>query len=108
MKLTPKQAADRTGVSVSLIYLWCDQRLLSHFRFGGMGRRGKILIEESELDAFMDKMRVEAEIPSEPTITAPKTKPGVAAFGNLNSDRLLAAWRREGVLSDPPGEDSVR
>ena len=56
MKLTPKQAAAQAGVSISLVYLWCDQRLLTHFRFGSKGKRGKILIEESDLVAFMRQL----------------------------------------------------
>jgi excisionase family DNA binding protein len=51
--LTAKQAADRVGVSDSLIYEWCAQGILPHYRFGRNGRRGKILIDEAELDAFM-------------------------------------------------------
>jgi len=62
--LTPKQAADKIGVSDSLIYEWCSAGLLPHYRFGRSGRRGKILIDDTELDAFMAahhrKARVEA------------------------------------------------
>ncbi len=52
MKITAKQAAIRAGVSLSLIYLWCDQRLLPHFRVGSKGKRGRILIEDSEAGRF--------------------------------------------------------
>jgi excisionase family DNA binding protein len=53
MKLTPKQAAARHGLSVSLIYQLCSERRLRHFRCGGKGRRGKILIEEEDITAFL-------------------------------------------------------
>lgn len=53
MRLTAKQAADRARVSVSLIYQWCAERRLRHLRVGARGRRGKILIEEEDLEAFL-------------------------------------------------------
>lgn len=58
-KLTPKQAAERAGVSPSLIYLLCAERRLKHYRVGGEGRRGKLLIDEEDLDRFMESCRVE-------------------------------------------------
>jgi excisionase family DNA binding protein len=58
--LTPKQAAARIGVSDSLIYDWCSSGLLPHYRFGRPGRRGKILIDDRELDAFLASCRQEA------------------------------------------------
>ena len=65
--LTPKQAAARIGVSDSLIYEWCSSGLLPHYRFGRPGHRGKILIDEKELDALLaacrQEARPEAEIP---------------------------------------------
>ena len=51
--LTPKQVAERVGVSDSLVYEWCAQGLLKHYRFGGKGRRGCIRIEEADLAAFL-------------------------------------------------------
>jgi excisionase family DNA binding protein len=61
MKLTPREAARRAGCSLSLIYQLCDERRLPHYRLGGRGRRGRILIEESDLDAFLAGCRVEAD-----------------------------------------------
>ena len=72
MKLTPKQAGQRAGVSASLIYRWCEQWLLPHFRFGGRGSRGKIMIEDVDLDAFMARMRVEAMTPEQVTSIPPR------------------------------------
>jgi excisionase family DNA binding protein len=60
MLLTVKQAAERAGVSESLIYQLCEERRLAHFRLGGKGKRGKIGISPSDLDAFMNSIRVEA------------------------------------------------
>jgi excisionase family DNA binding protein len=66
--LTPKQAAASLGVSDSLIYEWCAEGVLPHYRFGRNGRRGKILIDETELKSFMAAHRQEkqpqAEVPA--------------------------------------------
>jgi excisionase family DNA binding protein len=52
VKLTVKQAAERAGVSPSLVYGWCQEHRLRHYRFGGKGRRGKIMVEECDLDTL--------------------------------------------------------
>jgi len=57
-KLTVKKAAERAGVSAALVYQWCEERRLTHYRAGREGRRGKILIEESDLDAFLETLKV--------------------------------------------------
>jgi excisionase family DNA binding protein len=95
--LTVAQAADRARVSGSLVYEWCASKRLAHFRFGKPGRRGRILIEESDLTAFIDVCRVGAE--ATPAIRQSVSQ---AAFQNLDSDRLLSAWQQQGVLRDPP------
>jgi excisionase family DNA binding protein len=61
MKLCVKQAAARAGVSASLVYEWCRDRLVPHYRCGAKGRRGKVLIEESDLDAFLSACKVNAD-----------------------------------------------
>jgi excisionase family DNA binding protein len=70
--LTPKQAAQRAGVSVGLIYGWCESKQLAHYRAGVKGRRGKILIAEADLEAFMQTLRVETAGLKAPP---PKAKP---------------------------------
>ncbi|MFO0845494.1 MAG: helix-turn-helix domain-containing protein [Gemmataceae bacterium] len=64
--LTVAQAAERIGVSDSLIYEWCGAGLLPHYRFGRPGKRGKVMIEEADLDRFLAACRHEArpEAPS--------------------------------------------
>jgi excisionase family DNA binding protein len=59
--LTVAEAAERAGVSDSLVYEWCQTRRLAHFRPGGKGKRGKILISPDDLDVFISSLRVEAE-----------------------------------------------
>ena len=63
--LTPKQAAEKAGVSTSLVYEWCAQGLLPHYRFGREGRRGIIRIEEAELETFLAHCRQSARAPEE-------------------------------------------
>src|SRR5579872_2359648 len=63
--LTPNQAAEKAGVSTSLVYEWCAQGLLPHYRFGRQGRRGTIRIEEAELEAFLARCRQAARPPEE-------------------------------------------
>ena len=60
VKLTVKQLAERNGVSKALIYLWVEERRFPVFRLGGIGRRGRILIEEEEFATFLKEQRVEA------------------------------------------------
>lgn len=57
--LTVKQAAQRAGVSIALVYQWVESRLISHFRLGGKGKRGVIRIDEKDLDSFLVSCRVE-------------------------------------------------
>lgn len=66
--LTPKQVAERVGVSDSLVYEWCAQGLLKHYRFGGKGRRGCIRIEEADLDTFLAACIHEARPPPAPPL----------------------------------------
>ncbi len=71
-RLTVKEAAGRAGVSSALVYEWCDERRLAHYRVGGVGKRGKILIEPADLDVFMASLKVEPrEVPVRP---APQKK----------------------------------
>jgi excisionase family DNA binding protein len=57
--LTTREAAERAGMSPSLVYRWCREQQLPHYRFGTQGRRGKILIAPADLDDFMQHCRVE-------------------------------------------------
>jgi len=60
-KMNAHQAAEHAGVSASLVYQWCAERRLPHFRLGKSGTRGKLLIEQADLDAFLTSLRVEVE-----------------------------------------------
>jgi len=63
MNLTIQQAAVRLGVSPSLVYAWCRQRLLTFLRFGRPGKRGKIVIPEDSLAEFAQRHTVAREAP---------------------------------------------
>jgi excisionase family DNA binding protein len=59
MKLTIREAAKAAGVSTSLLYQLCGERRLRHYRVGGEGRRGKIMVDEADLTAFLEECCVE-------------------------------------------------
>jgi hypothetical protein len=50
MMLAVKPVAERLRISASLVYSWCEDHLLPHYRMGGEGKRGKILIEQAAAD----------------------------------------------------------
>jgi excisionase family DNA binding protein len=50
--LSARQAATRLGVSLSLVYQLCSEMVLKHYRIGGKGKRGRICIEESEVEQY--------------------------------------------------------
>ena len=56
--LSVRDAALRVGVSASLVYQWCAEGTLPHYRLGGSGRRGKIVIDPAELDKLFADSRV--------------------------------------------------
>ncbi len=59
-KLAVKEAGDAEGVSPALVYRWCQERRLKHYRVGSEGRRGKILIDSADLHEFMKQCLVES------------------------------------------------
>lgn len=58
-KYTVNEAAKVVGVSPSLLYKLCQEQLIPHFRVGGKGRRGKILLSLADINVFMQTCRVE-------------------------------------------------
>jgi excisionase family DNA binding protein len=66
--LTPMQVAEQAAVSVSLVYEWCAQDLLRHYRLGGKGKRGCIRIEEKDLHDFLSRCRQEPRSEAPPPV----------------------------------------
>jgi excisionase family DNA binding protein len=66
--MTVKQVAARLRISASLVYGWCEDHMLPHYRMGGQGKRGKILIEEAALIAFMQSRKVEGGVGNCPNL----------------------------------------
>lgn len=61
--LTPKAAADRLGVSSSLVYQLCQQGVLPCYRFGGAGKRGRVMVAEPDLEAYIEQCRQAPKVP---------------------------------------------
>jgi len=55
--LTVQLAAEKAGVSKSLVYIWVEKNVLPHFRLGKPGSRGTIRIDESDLKTFLDSLK---------------------------------------------------
>jgi excisionase family DNA binding protein len=62
MRLNVKEAAARIGCSASLVYQLCMERAIPHVRVGGQGKRGKVLIEEADLESYLESCRVEPKV----------------------------------------------
>lgn len=75
MRLTVQQAATRAGVCVNLVYNWCQSRRLAHYRLGGEGRRGRILIDDSDLEAFLQACLIEPAVAVSPSTAPHDRKP---------------------------------
>ncbi|VTR93074.1 transcriptional regulator : : HTH_17 [Gemmata massiliana] len=51
--MTVKEAADRIGISQSLVYALCHESILAHTRHGRPGCRGTIRISEDAVVAYL-------------------------------------------------------
>ena len=58
-RLTVKEASRLAKVSPSLIYQWIREKRLACFRMGGLGKRGRILIDPADLDVVIRECRQE-------------------------------------------------
>lgn len=61
--LTVKAAAERMGVSDSLVYELCACGSLPHVRIGRPGSRGCIRIAVADIDAFLARQKVSGTAP---------------------------------------------
>jgi excisionase family DNA binding protein len=60
--MTVKEASKELEISPSLAYQLIADGRLPHVRIGGKGRRGKIIIKEKDIEAFLAKCRVASEV----------------------------------------------
>lgn len=80
--LTVDEAAGRACVSPGLVRGWVRDGLLPHLRVGSRGRRGKILIDPTDLDGLLASFKVAARraVPAAPP---PPAAPPASAFTHL-------------------------
>lgn len=93
--LSPKEVAQQLGVSVSLVYQWTTgEGRLAHYRTGGEGKRGRIIIDPADLDAFMRSLKVEGRSPAPSSSGQVSSSSPVGPFSELDPERLARAWRK--------------
>src|SRR4051812_19722986 len=97
MNFTVRQVAERLRVSTATVYQLCADQKLPHFRVGA--GRGTIRIREEDLEDFLRRAMVQPKGPDVPRPSPPASTHG-PIFTSLDGDRLLDAWRRQGVLAD--------
>jgi excisionase family DNA binding protein len=66
--ISVKAAAKKIGVSQALVYQLCAEGTLPHYRVGGKGKRGKIVIDPNELENYFQGRRVEPAPGTQPPL----------------------------------------
>jgi len=101
---TVAEIAKRLGVSPNTVYSAVETGLLECHRLKSKpGARGTIRVSDEQLTKYLESMKVEKR---QNNTSFPRDTVG-GAFKNLDSGRLLDAWRRQGVI-DEPCEDNAR
>ncbi len=72
--LKVRDAAQRAGVSLGLIYAWIKGGLIAHYRVGTPGTRGTIRIADVDLDSFLDTLKKDRQA-AKPAYVPPKAHP---------------------------------
>ena len=98
--LTIREAAALLRVSESTIRNAIHNGQLKAFRFGARG--GSIRIAPADLEDYTASCATDAKHRT----TCP-TGSGNGLFKALDGRKLLAAWRQQGVLDDPPNGNNV-
>ena len=62
--ITVKTAAERMGISDSLVYELCACGSLRHVRIGRPGSRGCIRITDADIEAFLASQKVGGDAPA--------------------------------------------
>ena len=98
---TIKEAAEKLRVSYGTIRGAILAGRLKAYRFGARG--GTYRIDPADLEAYRASCMTTKQEPA----ASKKRAGGGSAFKNLDGERLLDAWRRQGVVVDPPGGRSA-
>lgn len=91
--LTVKEAAPLLGLRPASVYALCNRKKLRHHRVGPSG--GKIVIPPDAIAAYLARSTVDSTA-GKSAVPAPGKHQGVKTFANLDSGRLLAAWKKQG------------
>ncbi len=92
--LTPAAVSKRFAVSLSLVYAACRSGALAHYRVPARAdKRGKYLMHERDVTAWLESLRVETSTPT-PSSSAPASSGSQAEpFCELNAAKLAKAWK---------------
>lgn len=93
--LSVRDAAALLGVSYGSVLAAVHNGSLPAFRFGPHG--GVYRIRQSDLTDYISSCRTRAT-------TRSRREPGKGTFTQLNTKRLLDAWREAGVVTDHSAE----
>ena len=98
--LRVSEVADRLNLSLSTVYQLIESgRLPSHC----LGLRKGIRVAESDLHTYVERCRsARRQAP------APAPAKNGSPFKHLDAERLLDAWRRQGVRADRPNAGSAQ
>jgi excisionase family DNA binding protein len=100
--LTINEAAAALRVSYGTVRAAILAGRLRAYRFGSRG--GTYRIDLADLEAYKASC-----VTGRTLLIAPeKNAQGGSSFKSLDGDRLLAAWRQQGVFADPPGERNAQ
>jgi excisionase family DNA binding protein len=69
--VTVSEAAKHACVCESIVRSWVASGKLPHSRVGTLGKRGKIVIAEEDLDGFLANFKVGKKEPQQKAATAP-------------------------------------
>jgi excisionase family DNA binding protein len=61
--MTVREAAERIGISPSLVYALCHEGVIRHTRHGRPGRRGTIRIADEAVEDYL--AQAEQEVPAD-------------------------------------------
>jgi excisionase family DNA binding protein len=92
--LTVKQAAQRLGVSPSLVYELCASAAIRHLRHGRASSRGTIRISEEALADYLKSCERGRPGAAPAAVTSP-TSSRASPFSELDCRRLARAWGKK-------------